>query len=192
MTRTVGLSQHGLAEESFLFAEKVIFLLLSSCVASHMVRACRGGSHTHTHTHTRTHTRTRLRTHTHTHEFSLSLRHGRWTRSRAACSVLRSTRTSRTKLSATSVVSLMVRRHGTVALTAKCKADHGKVWRGGEEGGRGGQERQSATPQPHDKKNAQNGGRNGVFSDGPMRAAARIGIGRKPPFHTGGSRTVFG
>ena len=55
VTRTVGLSQHGLAEESFSFAEKVIFLLLSSCVASHMVRACRGGSHTHTHTHTHTH-----------------------------------------------------------------------------------------------------------------------------------------
>jgi hypothetical protein len=36
----------------------------------------------------------------------------------------------------------------------------------------------------------QNGGRNGVFSDGPMRAEARNGSGRKNLLSTGGARVI--
>ena len=36
----------------------------------------------------------------------------------------------------------------------------------------------------------QNGGRNGVFSDGPMGATAPDGFGRKNPVHSWGARTT--
>jgi hypothetical protein len=41
-----------------------------------------------------------------------------------------------------------------------------------------------------EKTRAQNGGRNGVFLDGPMRAAARNGSGRKNLLSTGGARVI--
>ena len=40
------------------------------------------------------------------------------------------------------------------------------------------------------KKRVQNGGRNGVFSDGPMGATAPDGFGRKNPVHSWGARTT--
>jgi hypothetical protein len=40
------------------------------------------------------------------------------------------------------------------------------------------------------EKRVQNGGRDGVFSDGPMRAAARNGSGRKNLLSTGGARVI--
>ena len=40
------------------------------------------------------------------------------------------------------------------------------------------------------KKRVQNGGRNGVFSDGPMGATAPDGFGRKNPVQSWGARTT--
>ena len=40
------------------------------------------------------------------------------------------------------------------------------------------------------EKRVQNGGRNGVFSDGPMGATAPDGFGRKNPVHSWGARTT--
>ena len=42
----------------------------------------------------------------------------------------------------------------------------------------------------HQKKRVQNGGRNGVFSDGPMGATAPDGFGRKNPVQSWGARTT--
>jgi len=50
------------------------------------------------------------------------------------------------------------------------------------------QERQSEYRDTHTvKKRVQNGGRNGVFSDGPMGATAPDGFGRKNPVHSWGA-----
>ena len=53
------------------------------------------------------------------------------------------------------------------------------------------QERQSEYRDTHTvKKRVQNGGRNGVFSDGPMGATAPDGFGRKNPVQSWGARTT--